>query len=562
MDKKFNDSKQQRQLAELRAKEAEDLAILLSNRYQLSYIDLTKIAINSDALRLITEQEARAGGIAPFKINGKQVMIAVISPAKDQVKKFLQELKEKNYQVKLYVCSELSANKAWSYYPEISLTKKTEAGIIEISNEQIEKLLQQLTTVKDIEQQLQVGKQKELSGSGISPILEIILAGALATKASDIHLEPEENDLRLRYRLDGVLQDICHLPEKTYRQILSRIKLISGLKLNIKKTAQDGRLSVRVKNEDIEIRTSVIPSAYGESIVLRLLNPKNLEVSFEDLGVETKLLTVFEREIRKPNGLILLTGPTGSGKTTTLYACLKKINSTESKIITIEDPIEYHIKGINQTQVNRDKDYTFLSGLRSALRQDPDVIMVGEIRDSETASIAVNASLTGHLVFSTLHTNNAAGAIPRLIDLKVNPKIISSALSIAIAQRLVRVLCPHCVKQEKIGENEQHLLTEILSSIAQKRPELSIKLSETLATPVGCPSCNYSGYLGRIGIFEAIYMDDNIAKLCLGNPGEKELRQAASSQAFLTMREDGVLKVLAGQTSLTELARVVDLEEE
>jgi type IV pilus assembly protein PilB len=283
----------------------------------------------------------------------------------------------------------------------------------------------------------------------ISRLLEIIIAGALALKASDVHIEPEEKFVRIRYRLDGVLTDILHFDKETFRLLLSRIKLLSGMKLNLT-GAQDGRYSIILENTEIEIRTSILPSAYDESIVMRVLNPTSISVPLESLGIPRKLLSVLLKEIDKPEGMILTTGPTGSGKTTTLYAFLRKVYTPEIKVITIENPIEYHLEGIVQTQVNTDKGYTFLEGLRSALRQDPDIIMVGEIRDRETAEIAVNSALTGHLVFSTLHTNNAAGTFPRLIDLGVNPKVITSALSVSMAQRLVRKLCPECMKKIKL----------------------------------------------------------------------------------------------------------------
>jgi type II secretory ATPase GspE/PulE/Tfp pilus assembly ATPase PilB-like protein len=275
-------------------------------------------------------------------------------------------------------------------------------------------------------------------------------------------------------------------------------------------------------------------------------------------------MQIVEREITKPNGAIFLTGPTGSGKTTTLYSFLRHISSGENKVITIEDPIEYHLPGISQTQVNPDKNYTFLTGLRSALRQDPDIIMVGEIRDKETAKIAINASLTGHLVFSTLHTNNAAGAIPRLIDLEVNPKIIDSALNIAMAQRLVRNLCSNCREQHTLDEKDRKLVSDILTSIARKRPELAQAPPAQVwrAHEGGCEACNHTGYRGRQGIFEAVLIDDKVATILLANPSEREIRVASVGQGILDMRQDGILKVLKGETSLEELGRVVDINEE
>jgi type IV pilus assembly protein PilB len=393
----------------------------------------------------------------------------------------------------------------------------------------------------------------------ISRILEIILAGAISINASDIHIEPEEKLVRLRYRLDGVLNDILDIDQNIFGLLLSRIKLVSNLKLNIKDKAQDGRFSIKLGDTEIEIRTSLIPGGYGESVVLRVLNPNTISVPLEDLGINEKLLKILMAELKKPNGMILNTGPTGSGKTTTLYAFLKKIYTPEVKIITIENPIEYHLKGIVQTQTAEDKGYTFLEGLRSALRQDPDVIMVGEIRDEETAEIAVNSALTGHLVFSTLHTNNAAGTFPRLIDLGVNPKVITSAINIAMAQRLIRKLCPNCKKKASLEEKEKNIVEKTLASIVDKNYLKDLSL-ENACEEVGCDKCNFTGYRGRTGIYEAILTDENIEKVVIQNPSEREINKAAENQGILNMKQDGIIKVLQGLTSLDELSRVIDLE--
>ena len=558
----FQEDKQNQKISELHRKEAEELAQILAKKHGLPYLDLSNLPINTDALRLISESEARLAQVAAFKISGKQVYVLTVAPESLATKKLLEELQGKNYKLEVYLGSPTSLERAWSRYGEISVSTKTEAGVIDISNEDIKRFVTELKDLPSIKALLDQEGSLALKEGGISSLLEIVLAGGLVTKASDIHFEPEEQGVRLRYRLDGVLNDLVNLPEKLYRQVLSRVKLVSGLKLNVKQNAQDGRFSLRLDQGDIEIRTSVLPGAYGESIVLRLLNPETLTVGLNNLGMEPNLFACVEQEIKKPNGLILLTGPTGSGKTTTLYAFLKEINTPDSKIITIEDPIEYHLKGVNQTQVNPEKDYTFLSGLRSALRQDPDIIMVGEIRDSETAEIAVNASLTGHLVFSTLHTNNAAGTIPRLVDLGVNPKVLDSALNIALAQRLVRKLCPDCRKPASPNAEEKSLIEKVLLAIKQKRPEF-IAPNPTIFSSNNCAACHGTGYRGRIGIFEAIIVNQKIADLLLsGNPNERELRLAALDQKLLDMREDGVIKVLSGITSFAELARVIDLNEE
>ena len=394
----------------------------------------------------------------------------------------------------------------------------------------------------------------------ITRILEVILAGGLSTNSSDIHLEPEEKVVRLRYRLDGVLVDIITLDYDTFHLLLSRLKLLSGLKLNITDEAQDGRFSIKIKGDEIELRTSILPGNYAETMVLRILNPKSIEVPLEDLGFEPKLRERLEKEINRPNGMILTTGPTGSGKTTTLYAFLRKINSPDYKIITIEDPVEYHLNGIVQTQVDK-KTYTFANGLRSVLRQDPDIIMVGEIRDNEVAETAINAALTGHLVFSTLHTNDAAGAFPRLIDLGINEKVLSSAITVAMAQRLVRKLCPACKKERPATPEEQAIIDKIIAAIVDRSlvPENTKTVYD--ASPEGCEQCHGRGFKGRIGIYEAIFMDRAIEDILREKPSEREIAAAASPQGTPTLLEDGIIKILRGITSLEELKRVIDLEE-
>ncbi|HEY4500627.1 MAG TPA: GspE/PulE family protein, partial [Candidatus Paceibacterota bacterium] len=312
-------------------------------------------------------------------------------------------------------------------------------------------------------------------------------------------------------------------------------------------------------DDNIEIRTSILPGAYNESVVLRLLNPKSIQVPLEELGIHQKLLGLIMREIAKPNGMVLTTGPTGSGKTTTLYAFLRKIHTPGVKIITIEDPIEYHLPGIVQTQVNTEKNYSFALGLRSALRQDPDIIMIGEIRDSETAQTAINSALTGHLVFSTLHTNSAAGSFPRLIDLGVNPRIISSAINIALAQRLVRKLCPACKKEEILSGVDKERLEKIIASIVDKKEVPENRNSQW--KPVGCVECNKTGYHGRIGIYEGILITEEINKAIEYSTSEKEIDKVAINQGILSMLQDGAIKILKGTTSFEELERVISIED-
>jgi type IV pilus assembly protein PilB len=556
MSVSFDEDKQEKKLEEFRHKEQEDVAQILASRHGLEYVDLAPVPINMDALRLITESDARKALIAPFSLVGKRVKVAVVSPVNEKTRTALDTLAKKGYEVTIAVASPTSLEKVWSRYSDLSYSTETKAGALDISSEDIKNFIGAIHSVEDVKSSItEILKLKK--GFRISKILEIVLSGALATKASDIHIEPEEAYVRLRYRLDGVLTDIMSFDLETFGLLLSRIKLLSGLKLNIKSEAQDGRFSVKIGDDEIEIRTSILPGAYSESIVLRLLNPKSIQVPLEDLGIPKKLLEVLLREIERPNGMILTTGPTGSGKTTTLYAFLKKLHTPDIKIITIEDPIEYHLPGIVQTQVNSDKGYTFDLGLRSALRQDPDIIMIGEIRDSETAQTAVNSALTGHLVFSTLHTNSAAGSFPRLIDLGINPKIISSAIVIALAQRLVRKLCPDCRKEEPFASGDKEIIDKVLASIIDQS-EIPEK-RDVYYKPVGCQKCNNSGYKGRIGIYEGILVNEEINKAIEYSTSEAEILKVSTNQGILSMLQDGILKVLSGTTSLEELKRVISL---
>ena len=560
----FDEDKQEKHVGLLLRQEEEELAQVLSQKYGLEYADLSAVPVNTDALRLIPEPEARAANAAVFDEIGKKVKVAILSPNKDETVESVRNLEKAGYAPTLYMVSKASLDKAWGRYKDLSFATETKAGSFDISDEEVNEVLSKVESIADITGMIdEVLKAKKTYRT--SRILEIIVAGALALKASDIHIEPEETTVQLRYRLDGVLVNILNITPDTYSLLLSRIKLLSGLKLNIKSNAQDGRFSVDVGPDEIEIRTSLLPGAYSESVVMRVLNPKSIGVPLEELGIEPKLLTRLLHEIDKPNGMVLTTGPTGSGKTTTLYAFLKKIQNPGIKIITIEDPIEYHLAGIVQTQTDAEKGYTFLAGLRSSLRQDPDVIMVGEIRDEETAQIAVNSALTGHLVFSTLHTNNAAGAFPRLIDLGVNPKVITSAINIVIAQRLLRKLCPECRKEVVLDDAMRAKLTPVIMSAAKK----GFADAQTLAvapqnmklfSAVGCVACNNTGYRGRIGIYEAVLVDESIEKIIKDSPSEREIRAAAEGQNLLTLVEDGILKAVKGVTSLDELERVIDLE--
>ncbi|MDB5225630.1 MAG: pilB1 [Candidatus Adlerbacteria bacterium] len=554
----FNEAEGDKRLEFLRKREEEELAQMLSKKYGVEYVDLSLVAVNSDALRIIPEAEAKSAEAAAFGKVNKRLSVAVRAPESTKVKELVQKLTEQGYEVVLFMCSQESLKRAYQRYADLSYATETKAGVFELSNEELEQLLEKVKGIEDISKLITEAIELK-KAYRITRIMEVILAGGLSTGASDIHFEPEEAQVRLRYRLDGVLVDVVNVDHETYRLMLSRLKLLSGLKLNLEGQAQDGRFSIKIKGDEIELRTSLLPGNYADTVVLRILNPKAIGVQLEELGLEEKLRLKLEKEITKPNGMILTTGPTGSGKTTSLYAFLRKVNSPGSKVITIEDPIEYHLQGIVQTQVEKGK-YTFAEGLRSALRQDPDIIMVGEIRDGEVAEVAINAALTGHLVFSTLHTNNAAGSFPRMIDLGVDEKVISSAVNAALAQRLVRKLCQNCKVQRPATPEEKILVDKHLSTITDRAlvPEKSDLVWD--ANPAGCQMCHGRGYKGRVGIFEAVFMDEAIETILRSKPSEREIAAAAKPQGIPTMQEDGVMKVLRGITSLEELKRVIDLD--
>ncbi len=558
MTVKFDEEKQEHHIDTLRKKEEEELAQVLSGKYGVDYVDLTGITINTDALRLIPEELARSTQTAAFKMTGKLLSVAVHAPNKQEAMDVVKDLEGKGYKVTVYMVSMQSLEKAWGRYKDLSFAMATKAGSLDISNEEIQELIGKVKTIKDIhtliDDTIQIKRVYR-----ISKIIGIIMSGSIALEASDIHIEPEEKETRLRYRLDGVLVDIESFDHETYNFILSRIKLLSGLKLNVKQNAQDGRFSVVVKDKEIEIRTSILPGAYGESIVMRVLNPDTISAPLEDLGIPPKLMKIFEHEMKKPNGMILNTGPTGSGKTTTLYAFVKKMYEPGTKVVTIEDPIEYHLKGIVQTQVEAAKGYTFAAGLRSTLRQDPDVILVGEIRDAETAEIAIHAALTGHLVFSTLHTNNAAGIFPRLIDLGINPKIMTSAIGVGIAQRLVRRVCTDCAEKIPVPEDRKAVIDYHVKNIRLKQEDVLQTESIYKAHEGGCDRCNGTGYKGRVALYEAIITDKGVEEVIYNNPSEREVEKAAQHQNILLLSEDGIQKVLNGLTTIDELERVVDI---
>lgn len=553
----FDTDAEDAKLARVRAEEEEDLARLLSEKYGLPYTDLSVIPINMDALRLIPKNDAEHAGAIAFDKNGKHVSVALVRPDTDSAVRLLGTLTENGYTPEKYVVSRASIDRALARYEDLSQAKSGRAGVFELSAEELVVLKKKLNSLPALRAHL-AETLSVRNASQVTLLLEGMLAASFALKASDIHIEPGEASVRLRLRLDGVLTDAFSFDEHAYRLLTSRIKVLSGLKLNITDRAQDGRFSVDAGTGEVEIRTSIIPGNYGESLVLRVLDPSTLEQSFTRLGIHPKLLERLEREIRRPNGMLLTTGPTGSGKTTTLYAFLREIHTPDIKVVTIEDPVEYHLPGIVQTQTNG-KDYTFASGLRSVLRQDPDVIMVGEIRDDEVAEVALQAALTGHFVFSTLHTNNAAGAFPRLVDLGADPKIFASAITVVMGQRLVRTLDPETKQRRKTTDEEKRTLERIFSTLADQSLMPHSFDEVWAAVPQGDED---DGYKGRTGVHEAIFMDEEFGQFLRNKPAAGDIEKATRRQGFLTMAQDGVLKALSGETSLEEVFKVVDIPHE
>lgn len=552
-----DDKKQVERLEELHRKEEEQLAGMLATKYGVDYVDLTNKGIDTDALRLIIEKDARAAEVAAFRKVNKKIFVAMRAPEREDSVKALQDLEQLGYEVRRFICSRASLDHAWDRYHDLSYATETEAGVLTLSSETIARMLETLKKLEDVKVEVQ-GHIASKDTHRISRVLEIFMAGALSLGASDVHLEPEDSGVRMRYRMDGVLTEVLMFDATTYALISSRIKLLSGLKLNIKSAAQDGRFSIVVNEKEIEIRVSVLPGAYAETIVMRLLDPSTIALPMEKLGFDKYLMEIFDKEIEKPNGLILNTGPTGSGKTTTLYAFLRKVHNPGIKIVTIEDPIEYHLAGIVQTQVS--KDYTFASGLRSTLRQDPDVIMVGEIRDAEVASTAVHAALTGHLVFSTLHTNDAAGTFPRLIDMGVNADILGASVTVSMAQRLVRRLCEVCRESRVLDGDAKVRMDRLLKNIPH--PEGVPENRETIWVAKGCDKCAGFGYKGRISVVEVILMDKEMEQAVRKSSSERDLWQASAHQKIRRMAQDGAVKVLQGITSFDELSRMVDLDDD
>ncbi len=533
----------------------ERIAQELAKALNLPYFNLTFIKPDIKALEYLPEEIARQNKILPIKKELNVLYLGVINPYNENLKKIIDTLKkEKNIDVKIGIISENSFNIGIEEYKFLKTKKVTYIGTFEVNQDIVEEVIKNINNRKEIE-----NKISEIINKDPFLIFDYLLAGAVKFKASDIHFEPYENFILVRYRIDGLLYDIFNFSKKIYPIIKNRIKILSGLKINIKDKPQDGRFTITINKENIDIRVSVVPAGDDEAIVLRILLLELIVKNIRDLGLREDDFEILNKSIYSPNGLILNTGPTGSGKTTTLYSIIMQIKKPELKILTIEDPIEYKIEGISQSQVEEEKGFTFSVALRAFLRHDPDVILVGEIRDKETAQIAVQAALTGHLVLSTLHTNDSLGAIPRLISLEVDPKLIPPALRLIIAQRLVRKICPYCSFEYIPDEDLKRKIQNKLKNLPQRVNLKDIDLNNfTLMKSKGCHYCFETGYKGMIAIFELLQINKKLESIIYKNPSELEIYEAVKDD-FVSLQQDGLIKALRKITTIEEVERVTGL---
>jgi type IV pilus assembly protein PilB len=521
---------------------------LFSLKSEILKIPLKKFEpkeISPEILKEIPEETAEFYKIVPISKRGKILEVGMVYPEDlDAIEAIKFLARKKDLEIRTFLITLSNFKRAMEEY--------------RVKREEIEKALEEL------EKELKVEKEKPtiaelgriVEEAPITKAVASILRYGIEGQSSDIHIEPVKDKMRVRYRFLGKLYSSIFLPIKVHPAIVSRIKILSDLRIDETRIPQDGRFSIEFGGRKIDFRVSTFPTAMGEKVAIRILDPRVGLKKMEELGLSGRNFEVLQKAIKKPFGMILATGPTGCGKTTTLYAILQKLNQEGVNIVTLEDPVEYFIEGINQSQIRPEIGYTFATGLRHVLRQDPDIIMVGEIRDKETAELAVHAALTGHLVLSTLHTNNALGVIPRLIDLGVSPFLIPYALSIAIAQRLVRRLCDKCKKEVKPTKEIKNLILAEIEKLPEGGKEnLKIPQNFKIYDAVGCDECHHVGFSGRIGIFEVLEMTKNLEEIILKEPSEAKLLEEARRQGMITMRQDGILKVLKGETTIEEVLR-------
>lgn len=510
----------------------ENLGVLIADAVKIPFVVLGKISVPEEAFRIIPERLARKYKAIPFARDKDGIKVAMADPTNTLIQEMIA--RKTGQKVYAYLATERDIyNKLWLYRRDLQNTFDS------LVSEQVRT----------------AGKAASIDAP-IAKIVNLIIQYGYQDRASDIHIEPEEKDTLVRFRVDGILHDVLLLPKKLHEQIATRIKVLSAMRTDEHMSPQDGKMRISLDEEDLDIRVSILPVIYGEKIVMRLLASRFRQFSLTDLGMTQADLEKVTKAFKKSFGMILSTGPTGSGKSTSIYAIMKIINTREKNITTIEDPVEYRLKGINQIQTNAKAELTFASGLRSILRQDPNVILVGEIRDSETAGIAVNAALTGHLVLSTLHTNDAAGALPRLTDMNVEPFLVASTVNVIIAQRLIRKICEMCKGSVDVTTDElaQNLPADVI------KKHFGVKKDVRIYKGKGCEVCHYTGYSGRIGIFEVLEVTNSIKKLITQNNDADALLKQAVAEGMNTMLDDGLMKVIKGDTTIEEVLRVTKIE--
>jgi len=509
------------------------------------FVTLTGLSVPKEILDIIPEPTARTSKVVPLEKKGGKLRVAMLDPLDLPTIEILERKTGMPVEPVLAEESDLEAALERFYGQE-----KVEAEISEAVEAAIP------TTKIDEEIEKMDEAEKTLREAPVSRIVSRLLEYAVKAKASDIHIEPQEDKTRIRYRIDGVMRERFNLPRKIHPSIVARIKILSNLRLDEHRIPQDGRFKVEMGKKRVDLRVSIIPTIFGEKVVIRLLEETNQIMDLPDLGLGGVSLRRLQDALRLPNGIILVTGPTGSGKTYTLASAISKINNVGINIVTLEDPVEIRLPGVTQIQVNPEVGLTFATGLRSILRQDPDVIMVGEIRDTETAELAIHAALTGHLVFSTLHTNSAAGALPRLMDMQVEPYLLTSTVNAIIAQRLVRRICKDCKKAVTAPKEVVAELREELGPLFDKNKQVDKEGNVTIYTGAGCDACDGTGYKGRIGIFEVLMASDTISRLVLEHQPTQAIQDQAIKEGMITLKQDGFLKVLSGITSIEEVLRV------
>ncbi len=523
------------------------LAKAKAQYYSIPYVSLAEIGAAPEALNQVPEGVARRYLLLPFAIDKakRTLSVAMANPLDLRAIDFVE--KKTGYQIipHLATTSDLEVGIAERYSQ--SLSTEVTAALKETSQEN--------HRVVDVRQLGEVIRE-----APIAKIVETVLTFAMKGRASDVHIEPQEDKTRIRYRIDGILHEKLVLPKGVHDAVVSRIKILADLKIDERRLPQDGRFTFRMGEEEVDLRVSTLPTVHGEKVVMRLLKKTQQVPTLSDLGLRANALKVFEGAITVPHGIILITGPTGSGKTTTLYAVLNKINTPKVNIVTLEDPVEYDMPGINQVQINNQAGLSFASGLRSFLRQDPNIIMVGEVRDQETADLAVQASLTGHLVFSTLHTNSAAGALPRLLDMGAEPYLLASSMTCVMGQRVVRKVCPHCstkyVPQQAVVDNIRDVLGPLFDAwLTQHKTGQGLELVKG----VGCDECNGTGYSGRVGIYEVLSISEKVGRLIMEHASDSDIQRQAMQEGMILMKQDGYLKVLDGATTIEEVLRVAEI---